>query len=73
MDPHMALALPSDVKMAKEKKKNSMAGLEEEDLSIRIGRTGVHSGKLLFTYPHSALYNTKDLIGGNSRTMFKVY
>ncbi|XP_056626707.1 zinc transporter ZIP11-like isoform X2 [Triplophysa dalaica] len=38
MDPHMALALPSDVKMAKEKKKNSMAGLEQEDLSIRIDK-----------------------------------
>ncbi|XP_057214107.1 zinc transporter ZIP11-like isoform X2 [Triplophysa rosa] len=39
MDPHMALALPSDVKLAKEKKKNSMAGLsEDEDLSIRIDK-----------------------------------
>lgn len=66
----MALALPSDVKLAKEKKKNSMVGLsEEDDLSIRIGRTGVHSGKPVFTYPHSALYNTKDLTRVNSRTM----
>ncbi len=54
MDPHVALALPSDAKLAKEKKKSSMAGLseEEEELSIRIGRAGVHSGKLFFTNPH---------------------
>ncbi|XP_051523258.1 zinc transporter ZIP11-like isoform X1 [Myxocyprinus asiaticus] len=47
MDPHMALALPSDAKSAKDKKKNSMAGLSEEDeLSIRIGRAGVQSDKI---------------------------
>lgn len=54
----MALALQPDAKLAKEKKKNSMAGLCEEDedeLSIRIGRAGVHSGKLFFTIPQSAL------------------
>uniref|UniRef100_A0A8C1MMA6 Zinc transporter ZIP11 n=2 Tax=Cyprinus carpio TaxID=7962 RepID=A0A8C1MMA6_CYPCA len=47
-DPHMALVLPSDAKHAKEKKKSSMAGLseEEEQLSIRIGRAGVHSDKI---------------------------
>lgn len=46
-DPHMALALPSDVKKAKEQKKNSMTlWSEEDDLSIRIGRTGVHSDKI---------------------------
>ncbi|XP_058648736.1 zinc transporter ZIP11-like isoform X2 [Onychostoma macrolepis] len=39
MDPHVALALPSDAKLAKEKKKSSMAGLsEEEELSIRIDK-----------------------------------
>ncbi|XP_050980051.1 zinc transporter ZIP11 isoform X1 [Labeo rohita] len=45
-DPHMALA--SDTKLAKEKKKSSMVGLseEEEELSIRIGRAGVHSDKI---------------------------
>ncbi|XP_073684914.1 zinc transporter ZIP11-like [Garra rufa] len=44
-DPHMALA--SDAKLAKDKKKSSMAGLsEEEELSIRIGRAGVHSDKI---------------------------
>ncbi|XP_067224833.1 zinc transporter ZIP11-like isoform X2 [Chanodichthys erythropterus] len=40
-DPHMALALQPDAKLAKEKKKNSMAGLYEEDedeLSIRIDK-----------------------------------
>ncbi len=54
MDP---LALPSDPKLAKEKKKSSMSGLseeEEEEMSIRIGRAGGHSGKLFFT-PHSVL------------------
>lgn len=51
----MALALPSD------KKKSSLAGLreeeedEEEQMSIRIGRAGVHSGKLFFTIPLSSL------------------
>ncbi|XP_059386326.1 zinc transporter ZIP11-like isoform X1 [Carassius carassius] len=47
-DPHMALVLPSDAKQAKEKKKSSMTGLseEEEHLSIRIGRAGVHSDKI---------------------------
>ncbi|XP_051770212.1 zinc transporter ZIP11-like isoform X2 [Ctenopharyngodon idella] len=48
-DPHMALALQPDSKLAKEKKKSSMAGLYEEDeeeLSIRIGRAGVHSDKV---------------------------
>lgn len=56
-DPHMALALPSD----KKKKKSSLAGLceeeedEEEQMSIRIGRAGVHSGKLFFTIPLSSL------------------
>ncbi|KAL1263846.1 hypothetical protein QQF64_004201, partial [Cirrhinus molitorella] len=36
-DPHMALA--SDVKLAKDKKKSSMVGLsEEEELSIRIDK-----------------------------------
>uniref|UniRef100_A0A8C2B887 Uncharacterized protein n=1 Tax=Cyprinus carpio TaxID=7962 RepID=A0A8C2B887_CYPCA len=60
-DPHMALVLPSDAKHAKEKKKSSMAGLseEEEQLSIRIGRAGVHSGKLFFTDPQSALTLTQ--------------
>ncbi len=53
MDP---LALSSDPKLAKEKKKSSMSGLseEEEEMSIRIGRAGGHSGKLFFT-PHSVL------------------
>ncbi|XP_048026011.1 zinc transporter ZIP11-like isoform X2 [Megalobrama amblycephala] len=40
-DPHMALALQPDAKLTKEKKKNSMAGLCEEDedeLSIRIDK-----------------------------------
>lgn len=70
----MALAVSSDVKQAKEKKKNSMVGMSEvDDLSIRIGRTGVHSGKPLFTYPHSALYCTTYLTGGNSKTMRSVY
>ncbi|XP_016296316.1 zinc transporter ZIP11 [Sinocyclocheilus anshuiensis] len=44
MDPHVALALPSDAKLTKEKKKSSME--EEEELSIRIGRAGVHSDKI---------------------------
>ncbi|XP_016348596.1 zinc transporter ZIP11-like [Sinocyclocheilus anshuiensis] len=40
----MAVVLPSDAKL---KKKSSMAGLsEEEQLSIRIGRAGVHSDKI---------------------------
>uniref|UniRef100_A0A672KX42 Uncharacterized protein n=1 Tax=Sinocyclocheilus grahami TaxID=75366 RepID=A0A672KX42_SINGR len=48
-DPHMAVVLPTDAKL---KKKSSMSGLsEEEQLSIRIGRAGVHSGKLFFTDP----------------------
>ncbi|XP_016391275.1 zinc transporter ZIP11-like [Sinocyclocheilus rhinocerous] len=43
-DPHMAVVLQSDAKL---KKKSSMAGLsEEEQLSIRIGRAGVHSDKI---------------------------
>ncbi|XP_073671986.1 zinc transporter ZIP11-like isoform X3 [Paramisgurnus dabryanus] len=38
-EPHMALALPTDTKLAKEKKKNSSAGLyQEDDLSIRIDK-----------------------------------
>ncbi|XP_073671985.1 zinc transporter ZIP11-like isoform X2 [Paramisgurnus dabryanus] len=46
-EPHMALALPTDTKLAKEKKKNSSAGLyQEDDLSIRIGRAGVQSDKI---------------------------
>nr|XP_055031080.1 zinc transporter ZIP11-like isoform X1 [Misgurnus anguillicaudatus] len=46
-EPHMALALPTDTKHAKEKKKNSSAGLyQEDDLSIRIGRAGVQSDKI---------------------------
>lgn len=64
----MALALQPDSKLAKEKKKSSMAGLYEEDeeeLSIRIGRAGVHSGKLFFTIPQSAL-SLNLLTGGKS-------
>ncbi|XP_043086943.1 zinc transporter ZIP11-like isoform X2 [Puntigrus tetrazona] len=38
-DPHVALALPSDAKQAKEKKKSSTVGLpEDEELSIRIDK-----------------------------------
>uniref|UniRef100_A0A8C2CEU4 Zinc transporter ZIP11 n=1 Tax=Cyprinus carpio TaxID=7962 RepID=A0A8C2CEU4_CYPCA len=48
MDPAL-----SDAKLNKEKKKSSME--EEEELSIRIGRAGVHSDKLFFTNPQSAL------------------
>ncbi|XP_067285800.1 zinc transporter ZIP11-like isoform X1 [Pseudorasbora parva] len=48
-DPHTALALSTDGKLAKQKKKSSMAGLceeeEEEEMSIRIGRAGLHSDK----------------------------
>ncbi|XP_016382980.1 zinc transporter ZIP11 [Sinocyclocheilus rhinocerous] len=46
MDPHVALALPSDAKLTKEKKKSSMEEEEEEEMSIRIGRAGVHADKI---------------------------
>ncbi|XP_073774128.1 zinc transporter ZIP11 isoform X1 [Danio rerio] len=50
-DPQMSLALPSDIKLNKEKKKSSLVGLsieeeEEDEMSIRIGRAGLQSDKI---------------------------
>lgn len=54
-DPHLALTLPADTKPAKEKMEDPVAPLTTEELSIRIGRAGAHSGKPHFIHPSSAI------------------
>lgn len=56
-DPHFAMALPLDSKMAKEKAEESSFQHLDEEMSIRIGRTGPLSGKPPFIYPHQLLKN----------------
>merc|ERR1719357_1070961 len=46
-DPHMALALPSESKLLKEKAEDpSFPLLDTDEMTIRIGRTGPHSDKI---------------------------
>lgn len=50
-DPHMALALPPESKVAKEKPETASFQYLDEEMSIRIGRAGLLSGKPPFIYP----------------------
>lgn len=54
-DPHLALTLPPDAKPAKAKVEDPVALPTTEELSIRIGRGGAHSGKPPFIHPSSAI------------------
>lgn len=51
-DPHIALALPPEPKLAKEKAEEPSFQYLDEEMSIRIGRAGPFSGKPPFIYPH---------------------
>lgn len=52
-DPHLALALPPESKLMKEKvEEPSFPLLDSDEMTIRIGRAGPHSGKPPFIYPH---------------------
>lgn len=50
-DPHMALALPPESKVAKEKPETPSFQYLDEEMSIKIGRAGLLSGKPPFIYP----------------------
>lgn len=50
-DPHMALALPPVSKVAKEEPETPSFQYLDEEMSIRIGRAGLLSGKPPFIYP----------------------
>lgn len=55
-DPHIALALPPDSKLAKEKADEPLfQTFDSDEMTIRIGRTGPLSGKPPFIYPHHLL------------------
>lgn len=55
-DPHIALALPPDSKLAKEKADEPpFQLLDSDEMTIRIGRAGPLSGKPPFIYPHRLL------------------
>ena len=54
-DPHIALALPPESKLAKEKAEEPSLQLSDEEMTIRIGRAGPLSGKPPFIYPHQLL------------------
>lgn len=55
-DPHTALALPPDSKLAKEKADEpSFEPFDSDEMTIRIGRAGPLSGKPPFIYPHHLL------------------
>lgn len=52
-DPHIALALPPESKLVKEKAEDpSFQHLNTDEMTIRIGRAGPLSGKPPFIYPH---------------------
>uniref|UniRef100_A0A3B5AX97 Uncharacterized protein n=1 Tax=Stegastes partitus TaxID=144197 RepID=A0A3B5AX97_9TELE len=52
-DPHTALALPPDSKLAKEKMEEpALQQMDSDEMTIRIGRAGPLSGKPPFIYPH---------------------
>lgn len=52
-DPHTTLALLPDSKIAKKKAEDlSSQILDSDEMTIRIGRAGPHSGKPTFIYPH---------------------
>lgn len=54
-DPHVALALPPESKGAKEKEETPSFQYLDEEMSIRIGRAGLLSGKPPFIYPQLQL------------------
>lgn len=61
-DPHIALALPPESKLAKEKAGEPSFPLSDEEMTIRIGRAGPLSGKPPFIYPHQRLQFVLDVI-----------
>lgn len=52
----MAFALPPESKVAKEKSEEPSFQHLDEEMSIRIGRAGLLSGKPPFIYPHLQLF-----------------
>lgn len=54
-DPHIALALPPESKVVKQKAEEPSFQHLDEEMTIRIGRAGPLSGKPPFIYPHQLL------------------
>ncbi|KAK6478262.1 zinc transporter ZIP11-like isoform X1 [Huso huso] len=54
-DPHLAFAFSQDHKPSKEKEDPACLQTDDQELSIRIGRTGLHSGK----HPNGDVYQRR--------------